>query len=164
MGCAQYISGLIVMINHDLRQISILRVGQPIVDFDAADKCRLYITTIKAMDFQDVIVSIPIDNSKDHYVLEFDLISLQDATDNCHYPELVGETLRLVLNFTFSLNHVNEFTALGEPVSVAIDNFGVVGKKSETHNVSPRQLFNRIPLSECQYLGFFVFIKLQFSQ
>ena len=37
----------------DLRQIRILRGGQPILDFDAADKCRLYITTIKALNFQN---------------------------------------------------------------------------------------------------------------
>ena len=39
----------------DLRQIRILRGGQPIVDFDAADNCRFYVTTMKAMNFQDDI-------------------------------------------------------------------------------------------------------------
>ena len=39
----------------NLRQIRILRGGQPIVDFDAADNCRLYVTTKKAMNFQDDI-------------------------------------------------------------------------------------------------------------
>ena len=65
----------------DLRQIRILR-GQPIVDFDVADNCRLYVTTMKTMNFQDDIPSIPIDNFKDHYVLVFDLTSMQDATEN----------------------------------------------------------------------------------
>ena len=90
----------------ELRQIRILRGGQPIVDFDAADNFRLCFTTMKAMNFQDDIPSIPIDNFKDHYVLVFDLTSLQDATENCHYPELVGEPLGLELNFTFPLEHV----------------------------------------------------------
>ena len=113
----------------ELRQIRILRGGQPIVDFDAADNCRLYVTTMKAMNFQDDIPSIPIDNFKDHYVLVFDLTSMQDATENCHYPELVGEPLRLELNFTFPLEHVAELIVLGEWMSsVAIDKFGVVGK------------------------------------
>ena len=71
----------------DLRQIRILRRGQPIVDFDAADNCRLYATTMKAMNFQDDISSIPIDNFKDHYVLVFNLTSMPVATENCHYPE-----------------------------------------------------------------------------
>ena len=39
----------------ELRQIRILSGGQLIVDFDAADNCRLYVTTMKAMNFQDNI-------------------------------------------------------------------------------------------------------------
>ena len=70
-----------------------------IVDFDTTDNCRLYVTTRKAMNFQDDIPSIPIDDFKDHYVLVFDLSSMQDATENCHYPELVGEPLRLEPKF-----------------------------------------------------------------
>ena len=68
----------------DLRQIRILRRSQPIADFDAADNCRPYVTTMKAMNFQDDIPSIPIKNFKDHYVLVFDLTSMQDATEKCH--------------------------------------------------------------------------------
>ena len=60
---------------------------------------------MKAMNFQGDIPSIPIDNFKDHYVLVFDLTSMQDASGNCHYPELVGGPLRLGLNFTFPLEH-----------------------------------------------------------
>ena len=69
-----------------LRQIKKLRRGQPIVEFDTADNCRLYVTTMKAMNFQVDIPSNPIDDFKDHYVLLFDLTSMQDATKNCHYP------------------------------------------------------------------------------
>ena len=80
------------------------------------------------MNFQDDISSIPIENFKDHYVLVFDLTSMQDATEICHYPELVGEPLRLELNFTFPLEHVTELIVLGERMlSVAVDKFGVVG-------------------------------------
>ena len=112
-----------------LRQIRILRGGQPIVDFDTVDNCRLYVTTMKAMNFQDDIPSIPIDDFKDYYVLVFDLTSMQDATENCHYPELVGEPLRLELNFTNPLENVTELIVLGERMSsVAVDKFGVVGK------------------------------------
>ena len=115
----------------ELRQNRILRGGQPIVDFDAADKCRPYVTTMTAMNFQDNIPSIPIDKFKDHYVLVFDLTSMQDATEICHYPGLVGEPLRLELNFTFPLEHVSEPTVLGERMSsVAVDKFGVVGKNN----------------------------------
>ena len=40
----------------DLRQIRILRGGQPTVDFDAADNCCLYVTTMKAINFQDQLI------------------------------------------------------------------------------------------------------------
>ena len=53
---------------------------------------------MKARKFQDDFPSIPIDSFKDHYVLVFDLTSRQDATENYHYPELVGDPLRLELN------------------------------------------------------------------
>ena len=106
----------------DLRQIRI-------VDFDTADNCRLYVTTMKAINFQDDIPSIPIDDFKDHYVLVFDLTSMQGATENCHYLEVVGEPLRLELNFTQSLHNVTELIVLGERMSsVAVVKFGVVGK------------------------------------
>ena len=67
----------------DLRQIRILRCGQPIVDFDAADNCLLYVRTLKAMNFQDNIPSTPIDNINVHYVLVLNLTAMQDATENC---------------------------------------------------------------------------------
>ena len=113
----------------DGRQIGILRGGQLIVDCDAADTCRFYVTTMKAMNFEDDIPLTPIDNYKDHYRLVFDSTSMQDATENFHYPELVGEPLRLELNFTFPLEHVTELIVLGERMSsIAVDKFGVVGK------------------------------------
>ena len=113
----------------DLRQIRTLRGGQPMVDFHTADNCRLYVTTMKAMNCQVDIPSIPIDDFKDHYVLVFDLTSMQDATENCHYPELVGEPLRLEINFTNPLENVTELIVFGEGMSsVAVDKFGVVGK------------------------------------
>ena len=81
------------------------------------------------MNFPDDIPSIPIDNFKDHYVPVFDLTAMQDATENCHYPEFVGEPLRLELDFTFPLEQVTELIVLGERMSsVAADKFGVVGK------------------------------------
>ena len=89
----------------DLRDIRILRGGRPIVHHDTTDNCRLYVTTMSAMNFQDNIPSIPVDNFKDHDVPVFDLTSMQDATEHCHYPELIGERLRLELYFssTFQL-------------------------------------------------------------
>ena len=68
----------------DLRQNRILRGGQRIVDFDTAVNCRLNVTTMKAMNFQDEIPSNPIDDLKDHCLLVSDLTSMPDATESCH--------------------------------------------------------------------------------
>ena len=81
------------------------------------------------MNFQDDIPSFPVDNFINHHVLVFDLTSIQDATEHCHYPELIREPLRLELYFTSPLEIVTEVFVLGERMSsVAVDKFGVVGK------------------------------------
>ena len=82
---------------------------------------------MKAISFQDDILSIPVDKFQDHYILVFDLTSIQDATEHCHYPELMGEPLRLELYFSSFLENVTEVTLLGERMSfAAVDKFGVV--------------------------------------
>ena len=69
---------------------------------------------MKAMNFRDDIPSIPIDNFEHHYLRVFGLTSKQDAAGNCHFPELVGEPMRLELSFTFPLEYVTELTVSGE--------------------------------------------------
>ena len=49
-----------------LSRIRILREVQPIVDFDAADKSRLYVATMKTKNFLDDFPSIRINNVKNH--------------------------------------------------------------------------------------------------
>ena len=79
---------------------------------------------------EDDIPSIPVVNLKNHYVLVFDLTSMQDANEHCHYLELFGELLRLELCFSSPLEKVAEVIVLGERMfSVAVDKFDVVGKK-----------------------------------
>ena len=113
----------------NLRDVRILRGRQPIVHHDTTDKCRLYVTTMKAINFQDDIPLIPVDNFQDHYLLVFDLTSMQDNTEHCHYPELIGERLRLELYFSSPLENITEVIVLGELMScVAVDKSGVVGK------------------------------------
>ena len=107
---------------------------------------------MEALNFQDDLLSISIDNFKDHYVLVFDLTSMQDAVEKFQYAELVGEPLRLELNFTFPLEHVTEFTVLGERrSSIATDMFGVVRKISKMGIVSIQQLINWIPKLKNRY-------------
>ena len=86
----------------------------PIVDFDAADNCRLYVMTMNAMNFQDDIPAFRIDNFKKHYKLLFDSTSMQDANEICHYPVLDRDPLRLDLSFRLPLEHVTELIVLAE--------------------------------------------------
>ena len=133
----------------DLRQIRILRGGQRIVDFDTADNCRLYVTTLKAMNFQDDNPSIPIDDFKDHYVLVFDLTSMLDAAENCHYPEIVEEPLRLELNSTNPLENVTELIVLGERMlSFAVDKFGVIGKMCKNGSFCSATIYQSYPSAQ----------------
>ena len=68
----------------------LLRGSQSIFNFDAADKSRPNVTTMKARNFQGDIPSDAVDRFKDPYVQIFDLISLQVATGNCFSTELDG--------------------------------------------------------------------------
>ena len=111
----------------DFRQIEILRGGQPTADFDAVDNCWLYVTTMKAMNFQGDFASDPVDNFKNQYLIVFDSTSMEDAAEKCHYPELIGEPKRPELNFIFPAEHVTEFILLGGRMTpVAVDKFGVL--------------------------------------
>ena len=84
---------------------------------------------MKAKKFQNDNPSIPIENFKNRYLLVFASNSMQDATENCHYPKPVEELQRLELDFTFPIEHVTELIVMGERTSlIAVDKFGVVGK------------------------------------
>ena len=109
----------------DLRQIKMLR-GDNNCSFSY---CWQYLTTMNAMNFQDDNPSIPIEDFKDHYVLVFELTSMEDATENFHYLELVGEPLRLELSFTQPLEIVTELIVLGVRMSsVVVDNLVLLGR------------------------------------
>ena len=72
---------------------------------------------------------------------------MQDATENCLYPELVGDPPRLELNFIFPLEQVTELIVLGERMSsIAVHMFVVVGKKYKIENASLQKKLNRILL------------------
>ena len=84
---------------------------------------------MKAMNFNEKIPALPNDFFTDHYVLVFDLTSLQDAGEGVHYTELSAEILRLEMFFERPLANVTELIVLGERIStVKIDQFGTVAK------------------------------------
>ena len=124
----------------------------------------MLLMNVKATNLQDDFPSVSIDNFKDHLVLVFDLTSIQDATENCHYPELAGVALRLELNFIFPLEQVTEFIVLGERMfSVAVDEFGVVGEKTKLDNVSLQQKIKSIPRIEYLSVPWFFSLCLGFN-
>ena len=140
----------------DLSQIRILRCGQPIVYFDAADDCRLHITTMKARNFRNDITSIPSDNFKDHNVLKFHLTSIQDATENCLYREIVDEPLRLELIFTFLQNtSLNSLYWENECPQLHLTSLGLLIKVHENGYISVQQTTNRILHFKYRYRGSF---------
>ena len=86
--------------------------GKLVVDFFSISALSHPNTTIRLRLIRARPNFFPIDNFKDHYVLVFDLTSMQDSTEKYYYPELVGEPLKLKLNFTFPLEHVTELIVL----------------------------------------------------
>ena len=112
-----------------MRELEIIRGGRAVASIDTTNNCRAYVTTMKAMNFNEEISALPNDFFTDHYVLAFDFTSLQDACENVHYPELSGESLRLEMFFERPLTNVTELIVLGERISTnKIDQFGTVAK------------------------------------
>ena len=84
---------------------------------------------MKALNFRYDIPLHSLDNFEDYYILVSDFISMQDVTESCYYPELVGEPLRPQLNTKFPLDFVLELIVFVERMfSVAVVEFGVVRK------------------------------------
>ena len=141
----------------NLRDIRILRGGQPIVHHDKTDNGRLYVTTMKGMNFQDDIPSIPVDNFKNHYVVVCDLTSMQVATEHCHYPELFGEPLRLVSYTLVPLWKMSQKSLFWVNVCFVLQSISLVSWERifEMDNTSPKRIVNRIALLKHRYMGSF---------
>ena len=78
----------------DLRELRIMRDGRAIISLDTTYPCRISVTTMKAMQFNEDFPAL-MEDFQNHYILVFDLTSLQDAAEQLHYSELSGESLRL---------------------------------------------------------------------
>ena len=85
-----------------LRELRIIRGGRAIVSLDTTSPCRPYVTTKKARQFNEDFPALPMEDFQNHYILFFDMTSLQDAAEQLHYPELSGESLRLEFFFPWS--------------------------------------------------------------
>ena len=100
-----------------LRELIIIRSGRAIISLDTTSPCRPYVTTMKAMQFNEDFPALPMEDFRNHYILVFDLTSLQESAEHLHYPELSGESLRLEMFFQFPLEQVTEVIVLGERLS-----------------------------------------------
>ena len=109
-----------------LRELRIVRGSRAIVSVDTTNDCRAYVTTMKAMNFNEEIPALPNNLFQNHL---YHLTSLQDARENIHYPELSGERIQLEMFFDRPLTNVTELIVPGERMStVKIDQFGTVAK------------------------------------
>ena len=77
-----------------LREQRIVRGGRAIVSVETTNYCWAYVTTMKAMNFNEEIPALTNNLFRNQYVLVFDLTSLQDAGENIHYPEINGESIQ----------------------------------------------------------------------
>ena len=82
-----------------LRELKIVRGSRAIVSVDTTNDCRAYVATMKAMNYNEEIPALLNNLFQNHYVLVFDLTSLQDAGENIHYPELRAESIQLEIFF-----------------------------------------------------------------
>ena len=112
-----------------LREPRVVRGASAIISLDTTSPCRPYVTTMKAMQFNENFPALSIEDFQNHYILVFHLTSLQDAAEQLHYIELGGESSELEMFFQFSLEQVTEVIILGERLSDnQIDKFGTVAR------------------------------------
>ena len=71
-----------------LRELRIVRGGRAIVSLEPTNDCRAYVTTMKAMCFNEEIPALQNQQFQNHYILIFNLTSLQDAGENIHILNL----------------------------------------------------------------------------
>ena len=109
-----------------LRELRFIRGGRAIISLDTTSPCQTYVKTMKAMQFNEDFPALSMEDFQIHHMLVFDLTSLQDAAEHLHYPEFIGESLRLEM---FSMEQVTEVIVLGERLSnFQIDKFGTFAK------------------------------------
>ena len=104
---------------HDLRSITVLRNGLPIVGtpLETTDNKRAYYKTHQALAFGHSSHSIPLDQFENHFVLVFDLTSTEEASHDFIHPELTNCSLSLEMEFDNNLPAPLELFILGEKAS-----------------------------------------------
>ena len=101
----------------NLSQIVVDRYGQPIVGTPVSTTFnhRIYFNTLEALDFLDKGGhGITLGNYPNHFILAFDLTSLQEAYHDFIHPELTNCSISVQLTFDGALAANVEISSLGE--------------------------------------------------
>lgn len=113
----------------NLSNIKIIRGSQTIVDMKTEDDTEPYVTTLKALKFDDDGPGIDVSSFSDHYILAFDLTSTQEANVQMFFPEVLAAPLRLELYFSEPIFSPLEILILGERLStITVDRHRAVEK------------------------------------
>ena len=97
-----------------LQELRLVRGGRATVSVNTTNDCRAYVTTKKAINFNEETPALPNNLFKNHYELLFDLTSIQDAGGNINYTELSGRSIQLELFFQPPAKTVTNLIILGE--------------------------------------------------
>ena len=84
---------------------------------DTTNNVQSYITSMRALKFDEDGPGIPLEENPEHFVQVFDLTSAQEANVPVFYPDVVAPSLRLELFFTSPLPSATEVAVLGERLS-----------------------------------------------
>ena len=96
---------------------------------DTTDNVQSYITTMRALKFEEDGPGIPLEEYPEHFVQVFDLTSTQEAIVEIYYPDVVAASLRLELYFTSPLPSATEVAVFGERLlTIFINKTGTVVK------------------------------------
>ena len=101
----------------NLRSIRIVRGSHVVVDMDTTDNVQSYITTMRALEFDEDGPGMPLEEYLEHFVQVFDLTSTRETNVQIFYPDVVAASLRLELCFTSRVPSVTEVTVFGERLS-----------------------------------------------
>ena len=113
----------------NFQSIRIVRGSHVVLDMDSTDNVQSYITTMRALKFDEDGHRNPLEEHPKHFVQVFDLTSTQESNDQIYYPDVVAASLRLELYFTSRLPSATEVAVFGERLStIPIDKTGTVVK------------------------------------
>ena len=134
-----------------------IRSGRAIVSVDTTFPCRLYVTTMKAMQFNEDFTAQPVKDSQNHYDFVFDSPSLQDSAEESasiisqEYYQMfktmkLEQSIKYFIFSNFSDSYKNTVTFLG-PFFVTVSFLSVLffirPKSPKKKAMNAAQLKNR---------------------